>query len=73
MKNLNIFLILIVVLSFSACEKKVGTSEKKTTTSTNTLSFIKTNGANLVDDKGKFYNFKRNKLGELVGSRRVYV
>ena len=63
MKNLNIFLILIVVLSFSACEKKVGTSEKTTTSSTNTLSFIKTNGANFVDDKGNSIILKGTNYG----------
>ena len=63
MKNLNIFLILIVVLSFSACKNKVGTSEKTTTSSTNILSFIKTNGANLVDDKGNSIILKGTNLG----------
>lgn len=62
MKNLNIFLILIVVLSFSACKNKLETSEK-TTTSTNTLSFIKTNGTNLVDDKGNSIILKGTNLG----------
>jgi endoglucanase len=60
MKNLNIFLILIVVLSFSACKNKEETSEKKRT---NSLSFIKTNGTNLVDDKGNSIILKGTNLG----------
>jgi len=60
MRNLNIFLILIVVLSFSACKNKEETSEKKRT---NALSFIKTNGANLVDDKGNSIILKGTNLG----------
>lgn len=59
-KYLNIPLILIVVLSFNACKNKEETSEEKIT---NTLSFIKTNGTNLVDDKGNSIILKGTNLG----------
>lgn len=61
MKNqLNIFLLLLFVISFVTCKKNEAPSEIKTT---NTLSFIKTNGANLVDNKGDSIILKGTNLG----------
>ena len=59
-KNLNTVLFLLLVLSFITCKKNEVPSRTK---STNTLSFIKTNGTNLVDDKGNSIILKGTNLG----------
>lgn len=59
-KNLNKLLFLLLVLCLISCKKKEAPSRTK---STNTLSFIKTNGANLVDDKGASIILKGTNLG----------
>ena len=59
-KNLNTFLFLLLVLGFTACKKNEVPSETKTT---NTLSFIKTNGTNLVDNNGNSIILKGTNLG----------